>query len=235
MTNLCTICARGGSKGVVGKNLHNIAGKPLIAHSIDQAKRSQIFDLIAVSSDNMEILKTAEEYGADISIVRPEQLSSDTSPKVPAIRHCVEQVEHLTNLKISRIIDLDATSPLRLPDDIKEVFNLLLNHDVGNVITGTPSRRSPYFNMVQLTRRGNPELVIKNKNTFTRRQDTPACYDMNASIYGWQRQVLAETDSLFNTNTRLFVMPEERSIDIDSPLDLDIVSFLYKKKLKNEI
>lgn len=234
MTDLCTICARSGSKGIIGKNLHPIAGKPLIAHSIDQAKQSHLFDLIAVSSDDIRILKIAEEYGADIAVVRPDHLAMDSSPKVPAIRHCVEEVERQLNQKVSRVIDLDATSPLRVPDDIKEVFNLLVDPSVGNVITGTPSRRSPYFNMVQFRSDGTPELVKKNEHTYTRRQDTPVCYDMNASIYGWQRDVLAQTDSLFNESTRLFVMPEERSIDIDSPLDLEIVSFLLEKQIKNE-
>ena len=230
MINLCTICARGGSTGLTGKNIRMIAGKPLIAHSIESAKKSQLFDMIAVSSDSFQILRVAQEYGADIIVERPHDLSTDNAPKVPAIRHCVEQVENEKKIEISRVIDLDATSPLRLPSDITEAFKLLLDEDVSNVITACPSRRSPYFTMVQLREDGVPKLVKSDGNIYIRRQDTPACFDMNGSIFGWQRHVLAETDSLFNKNTRLHVMPEERSFEIDSLLDFEIVSFLLEKQ-----
>ncbi len=212
--------------------MRQIAGKPLIAHSIEQAKQSKVFDLIAVSSDSPEILKISAEYGADIQVNRPKELATDNSPKVPAIRHCVEQVELKTNLKVARIIDLDATSPLRLPDDIKEAFGLLSNKKIGNLITGYRSKHSPYFSMVQLTKEGAPQLVKRDNKTYVRRQDTPDCFSMNGSIFGWQRHVLAETDNLFNKNTRLLVMPEDRSIDIDSPLDFEIVSFLLANRLQ---
>src|SRR5262249_41610775 len=93
MTVLCTICARGGSKSVPGKNLREILGKPLIAYTIEQARQSRLFSSIAVSSDSENILSMAKEFGADILVRRPDELASDSAPKVPAIRHCLEAAE----------------------------------------------------------------------------------------------------------------------------------------------
>src|SRR5712691_4711519 len=93
MKRLCTICARGGSKGVKGKNLRPLLGRPLIAHSLEQARASGLFDLVAVSSDASEILETARTFGADLLIHRPDELASDSAAKVPAIRHAVLEAE----------------------------------------------------------------------------------------------------------------------------------------------
>ena len=99
MRRICTICARGGSKGVKGKNFRILNGKPLIAYSIEHAVSSGIFDVISVSSDSNEILEVANKFGVDVCIRRPEELSSDQSGKLPAIRHCVEETEKIFNTK----------------------------------------------------------------------------------------------------------------------------------------
>src|SRR5579872_5457966 len=115
---LCTICARGGSKGVPGKNIRELLGKPLIAHSLDQARACGLFYAIAVSSDSDEILDVAKRFGADVLVRRPEEMASDTAAKLPAIRHCVEGAEKALGRTFPVFVDLDATSPLRLPADI---------------------------------------------------------------------------------------------------------------------
>ena len=111
---LCTICARGGSKGVPGKNIRPIAGKPLIAHSIDQAKRTGLFAAVAVSSDSEEIIETASAWGADLVIRRPEEMATDRAGKLPAIRHAALTAEERLGRKLDILVDLDCTSPLRL-------------------------------------------------------------------------------------------------------------------------
>lgn len=230
MKRLCTICARGGSKGVKNKNLRIIAGKPLIAHTIAQALQSGLFCDISVSSDSDDILRTASEYGVKYLVRRPDELATDTAPKLPVIRHCVEEAEKLSGVVYDVVVDLDATSPLRLPSDIVGAVSLLETQHVANVITGAPARRSPYFNLVEENEHGVVGLAKRPEKPIVRRQDAPRCFDMNASIYVWQRDALVNGAGVFNSDTRLFEMPEERSIDIDSELDFDIVELLLTRR-----
>ena len=229
MRRICTICARGGSKEVENKNIRQLAGKPLIAYTLEQARTSQLFDAIAVSSDSSEILDIANKYGADLLVERPPELATDSSAKLPAIQHCVQHAEKVLEKRFEVVVDLDATSPLRLPEDIRGAVNLLEMKGASNVITAAPARRSPYFNLVELGNDGVVRLSKPLKKAIVRRQDSPECFDMNASIYVWNRAALFESSTIFNTDTRLFVMLPDRSIDIDSELDFDIVEFLIKR------
>jgi CMP-N,N'-diacetyllegionaminic acid synthase len=230
MSRICTICARGGSKGVKNKNIRDLAGKPLIAYAINQAQASHLFDVIVVSSDSPEILDIGRKYGADLLVKRPEELATDTAAKVPVIRHCVAEAEGVTGKRFDVVVDLDVTSPLRLVEDIQGAVNLLENEKVANVITGAPARRSPYFNLVELGKDGVVRLSKSLEQPIVRRQDSPHCFDMNASIYVWQRTALFESLTIFNADTRLFVMPKERSTDIDDEIDFEIVELLMKKQ-----
>ena len=231
MKRLCTICARGGSKGVKGKNLKLLLGKPLIAHSIEQARNSEMFDVIAVSSDSLEILSIAKQWGVEYLIERPPEMATDQAGKLPAIQHCVGEVERLSKIRFDTFVDLDATSPLRIAEDIIGAVNLLENKGVDNVITAAPARRSPYFNLVEEDANGIVHLSKPLFQPVLRRQDAPKCFDMNASIYGWNRIGMFEKNTIFNPTTRLYVMPEDRSIDIDSELDFEFVEFLFSKRV----
>ncbi|MDG2992385.1 acylneuraminate cytidylyltransferase family protein [Candidatus Synechococcus calcipolaris G9] len=228
---ICTICARAGSKGVKNKNIRDLHGKPLIAYTVEQAIKSQLFELIAVSSDSKKILDIAQSYGVNILVDRPSNLATDSSSKLNAIRHCVETVEYLSKQKTDIVVDLDVTSPLRLPEDIKGAVNLLEAKNIGNVITGSPARRSPYFNLVELGHNNVVRLVKSLNKPIIRRQDSPACFDMNASVYVWRRDILFNYPTIFNIDTQIFVMPEERSIDIDTELDFEIVEFLIRRRV----
>lgn len=231
MNRICTICARGGSKGVKNKNLRIILEKPLIAHSILQARESNLFNTIAVSSDSEEILNVAKKYGADIIIKRPEELASDTAAKPPVMKHCVIETEKLTGIQYETIVDIDATAPLRTVEDlIESVKKLEENENAKNLITGMNARRSPYFNLVEELDNGYVDLSKRLNTSFVRRQDVPKSYDMNASIYIWKRKYFFEGPNIFTDATLMYEMPEERSIDIDSPLDFEFVSFLAEKR-----
>lgn len=230
MRRICTICARGGSKGVENKNIRELMGKPLIAHSILQAKKTGLFEVIAVSSDSPQILKVASEFGADILVERPEEMATDSAAKLPVIQHCVLTVEEQLSSRYDVVVDLDVTSPLRLGKDICEAVALLENRKVSNVITGTPARRSPYFNLVEVNSAEVVQLSKPLQKGIVRRQDAPQCFDMNASIYVWQRDSLLRQSSIFDFDTMLYVMPEERSIDIDSELDFAFVEFMAEKR-----
>ena len=230
MKRLCTICARGGSKGVPNKNIRPMGGKPLIVHSVLQAQSSGLFEAIAVSSDSMKILDISKKFGADYSILRPPELASDSAPKLPAIQHCVNEVETLSGENFDVIVDLDITSPLRITKDIEGAVKLLEDKNVSNVITGCPARRSPYFNLVERDEMGYARLSKPPEKTITCRQDAPKCFDMNASIYVWNRAGLIGSKSIFNADTLLFVMPEERSIDVDHEWEFEYVEFLFNKR-----
>ncbi|AOV08500.1 cytidylyltransferase domain-containing protein [Sporosarcina ureilytica] len=231
MNRICTICARGGSKGVKNKNIKLLLGKPLIAHTILQAKKSGLFDVIAVSSDSKEILAAANQYGADILVERPPELATDQAAKLPVIQHCLSLAEKKTGRSFDVIVDMDATSPLRLIDDIAQSVQLFEESpDADNLITGAPSRRSPYFNLVEINHEGYASLSKKLDKVIVRRQDAPECYDMNASIYIWRRETLLNSTTVFQEKTLLYEMSEERSIDIDSELDFEFVSFLATKR-----
>lgn len=232
---ICTICARAGSKGVKNKNLRQLLDLPLIAHTIRQAQKTKIFDTIAVSSDSEEILQTALEHGATQTILRPIEMATDTAAKLPAIRHCLQEAEKKLNKKFDVVVDLDCTSPLRLPEDIIGAVEMLKKRDAQNILTGQPAHRSPYFNLVELQSDHTVKLSksldnAMNKQQIVRRQDAPKCFDLNASIYVWRRNVLIENDNLFLPKTFLYEMPSERSLDIDSELDFEVVEFLAKKR-----
>ncbi len=229
MKRICSICARGGSKGVPRKNTKLLLNKPLIIHSLEHAKNSSLFDYIVVSSDDDEILNVAENWGANFIVKRPIEMADDKAPKVPAIQHCIKTVEEKLGLKFDIVVDLDATSPLREVTDISNAVELLENRNVSNILTGYISRRSPYFNLVELNQDGFVNLSKPNAEIY-RRQDSPICYDLNGSIYVWQRDKLFETISIIHPDTLLYEMPYERSIDIDCPLDFEFVEFLMKKK-----
>lgn len=228
---LCTICARGGSKGVPGKNLRMLMGKPLIAHSLAQARDTGIFAAIAVSSDSDDILNVAKDYGADLVIKRPDELASDTAAKMPAIAHAVTSVEAALGVTYDIAVDLDATSPLRTPQDIIAAVELLERSHCKSVITGAPAHRSPYFNLVECDSEGKVYLSKKLPIGVVRRQDSPLCFDMNASIYVWQRKALLGDPRVFYDDTRLYEMPRERSFDIDDDIDFAIVELLMKQRI----
>jgi len=227
---LCTICARGGSKGVKNKNIRLLNGKPLIAYTIEQAKESKLFEHIVVSTDSDDIAKVAKEYGAEIFFKRSPKLASDTAGKLDVIRDAFVRSEKYYNKTFDYLVDLDATSPLRNVEDIINSFNLFKNNNYDNLITAMPSKKNPYFNMVEQDKNGRVYLSKKLDISIVRRQDAPKTYDMNASIYIWKREIILNKNSIFLENTGLYVMPEERSIDIDSELDFEFVEFLIRKR-----
>lgn len=227
LSRVCTICARAGSKGISGKNTRLFLGQPLVVRTIHHAQESRLFDVIAVSTDSQDILELARKEGIDCLVERPKELATDTISKLSAIQHCAQRAEEFFGNRFDTVVDLDVTSPLRLISDVLSAVSLLERGSCSNVITGCTSRRSPYFNMVEETETGSVELV--KDSTISRRQDSPPCYDMNASIYVWKRDVLFSAARVILPDTRLYLMPEERSYDIDTDLDFQWVEFLAKR------
>lgn len=235
MKRLAVICARGGSKGIKGKNLRTLMGKPLLAHTVEQACESGVFDWVAISSDDHQILAVGTAAGADFAIERPVSLAGDAAPKVPAIRHCAAEVERLTGTAIDTIVDLDATAPLRSLDDIRGAVEKLEHSSADNLVTGMTARRSPYFNLVEEQPDGRVRLAKIPETPIARRQDAPRCFDLNASVFVWKRAALfSDLDYVIGDNTILLEMPEEHSIDIDSETDFAFVEFIMNRRQTND-
>lgn len=226
MSVITTICARGGSVGVPGKNIKSLLGKPLIVHTIEQAFACPGIDRVFVSTDDEDIAKVAAEAGAEVPGLRPPELATSDAPKLAAIRHLVECVE-AEGVAVEKIVDLDPTSPLREVSDIQACM-ALLDDESDVVITAYEAEKNPYFNMVEAQPDGNIRLV-KQLDNVVARQQAPKVYSMNASIYVWHRHTLEK--GLWDGRTRLYVMPHERSVDIDNPIDFKIVEMLMTEKL----
>lgn len=230
---IAVICARGGSKGIPGKNIRPLAGRPLIVHSLEQAEQSGQFDAIAVSSDSQEILDVAKEYGCIHLIRRPEELANDSAPKVPAIRHCVEQVEAKLSTRFDTVVDLAVTSPLRHVADIQDAVSMFEAGSAPNMVSGNKAASSPYFNIVELDADRHVRLSKTLERPFLRRQDAPAVYELNGAIYLWRRDVLDQAGNVvLLPETVLFEMPPQRAVDIDTPLDFSFVEFLLEQECR---
>ena len=227
---LCSICARGNSKGLETKNVRLLLGKPLIVYSIERALESGLFDYVAVSSDSSKILEIAQSAGADILVSRPANLATDEAAKLPSIQHCLIESARKLDLRFDTVCDLDATSPLRLIEDIIGAIQLCEQRRCDNVITGSVAHRSPYFNMVENGPNGFVRIVKSADKPIVRRQSVPDCYDCNASIYVWSRDNLLSANEVVTEQTLLYEMPEERSRDIDSLFDFELVEFLMSKQ-----
>lgn len=228
MKILITICARKGSKRVKNKNMRDLIGKPLIAHTIETAKKWGRAHRIIVSTDSDEIAEISREYGAEVPFMRPDELASDTAPKLPVIQHAVKYLEDEENEKFDLIVDLDPTSPLRTVEDLENAYNIMIQKDSINLFSVCLARKNPYFNMVELDEKGYAHLSKKLENPVFRMQDTPKVYELNASIYMYWRKHLFDMDSVINDGSIIYEMPDERSIDIDSEVDFKMVEFFIK-------
>jgi CMP-N,N'-diacetyllegionaminic acid synthase len=223
---LATICARGGSQGLPGKNIRPLLGRPLIVYTIEQAHASAGIDAVVVSTDSEAIADVARTAGARVPFLRPAELATATAAKVPVIEHAVKMLE-LEGEGFDRIVDLDPTSPLRDVEDIEACLRLL-DHDTDVVITAYEAEKNPYFNMVEQRPDGSIGLVKNVGGPIDSRQQAPKVYAMNASVYVWHRHSLGK--GLWNGRVRLHVMPRERSIDIDSPMDWSLVQLLMQER-----
>jgi N-acylneuraminate cytidylyltransferase/CMP-N,N'-diacetyllegionaminic acid synthase len=223
---LVTICARGGSKGVSKKNIRKVDGEPLITHTIRQTLGWDRTTDLVVSTDSEEIASVAEEHGAQVPFIRPAELATDEAPKLPVIQHAHNYMESETGIKYDYVVDLNTTAPLRLVDDIEECFQCVHGTDATNAYTVTEAERNPYYNMVELDEEGYASVCKEPERSIPRRQDAPSVYAMNASIYVYERDHLANADAIHSERTVVSVMPPERSVDIDRPIDLAYTKFL---------
>ena len=228
---LATICCRGGSKGVPGKNIKLLPTKPLISFTIEAAKKSRLIDDLIVSTDDNEIANVAKVYGAKVPFMRPAALATDTASKWPVFIHAVETYEKLTGKTVTYLVDLDVTVPLKTAEDIDGAIELALsdiNADV--VITGYEPERNPYFNMMEVGDDGYAAIVKKSIIPIVRRQDAPIVYSLSPAAYVIKKEALYAYEHWSKARCKIFPIPRERAIDIDTGLDFKIVEFLMNNQ-----
>lgn len=224
---VCVIPARAGSKGLPGKNIKKLLGKPLIAYSIEQARKSKYIDRVIVSTDSKKIARVARRLGAQVPFLRPKYLANDKSSTINVLLHAIDWLEK-ERFAFDILVLLHVTSPLRSVDDIDRSIALLFKKNTNNVFSVTPAHRNPYFNMVEFDKSGKVNLIKRGK--YTNRQSAPNVFDINSSIYVWWKDVLKNSKSLFPGLTRIYLMPKERSVDIDDQIDFKIVQMLLKNE-----
>ena len=232
MNILITICARGGSKGIPGKNIKLLNGIPLIAYSINIAKKFQQLHKnvsIVLSTDSSEIKQVAEQYGLKSEYNRPDSLAGDSIGKIDAITDVLKFYENKTKVRYDYLLDLDVTSPLRTIEDLNSALEILkTNENAYNIFSVSPANRSPYFNMVEKKENGFYAQVIKPESSVFSRQAAPKVYDMNASFYFYRRSFFDNGFKGAITHKSLIYEVPHICFDLDHPIDFDFLSYLLE-------
>ncbi|QOL27085.1 acylneuraminate cytidylyltransferase family protein [Thalassotalea sp. LPB0316] len=217
------IFARGGSKGLPGKNIKPLNGKPLIAYSIDTALQTKCFEKVFVSTDDSNIADVAKKYGAEV-IDRPAQLATDKSPEWLSWQHAIEYVEGRYGA-FEQFVSLPATSPLRSAQDVIDAMTKRKALAADICISVTEASRSPYFNMVRLDNDWC-RIVIAPDSDLTRRQDAPEVFDITTVVYATTPTFIKHNQGLFDGQVCAITVPKERAVDID-----DIYDFYFAKAI----
>ena len=230
MNILVTICARGGSKGIPGKNIKPIAGKPLIAYTIELTNKiAKKFNAkVTLSTDDVAIKQVASDLNLFSQYQRPDFLASDTAGKIDTIKDILIYEEAQQNIKYDFVLDLDVTSPLRNLADIEKAFKIIQsNIDAKTLFSVNDAARNPYFNMVEENKNGFYSLVKTNPDgSLLTRQSAPKVYDLNASFYWYKRSFFdSETKSPITDQSLVYIM-DHICFDLDHPIDFLFMEYL---------
>ena len=230
MNVLITICARGGSKGIPGKNVKELNGKPLIYYTIETAEKFRGLGYsvdIILSTESAEIKKIVEagNYSIDTSYTRPEEQATDTAGKLDVIINAMNYSAEKNRKEYDFVIDMDVTSPLRNAKDIQNALVLLQNDaEANNIFSVSPANRNPYFNMVEEDGNGYYKLCKEGK--FLTRQSAPKVYDMNASFYIFKKMFFDKNlRTAINDRTLIYEVPH-LCFDLDHNIDFEFMSYL---------
>lgn len=226
------IFARGGSKGVPGKNIKLLAGKPLIAHSIEIGLATTNVETLIVSTDDLAIAEIARAYGAEVPFMRPLDLALDHSPEWLAWRHAIKWYrDHRGEFDV--FVSLPTTSPFRSAQDVESTIQALTSsEDVDIAITVTEANRSPYFNMVKIDPNGYSQLVTPPATDVVRRQDAPEVFDVTTVAYAARPQFVLDSGGIFAGRVKAVQVPKERALDIDTPFDFLVAEALAPHVLR---
>jgi CMP-N,N'-diacetyllegionaminic acid synthase len=227
---LCIIPARGGSKRLPRKNILDFSGKPLIAWTVEQALSLEAIDRVVVSTDDAEIADCAREYRADVPFIRPPELASDSAGTIDVLLHVVEKLEKNESCFFDILLLLPVTAPLRRSEDIEKCLSMLLENGADNVFSVVKTTQNPYFNMVEIDP-GN-KVVLAKAGKFDSMQSAPSVFVINGSVYAWRVEALKRDKKLITENTGVYIMPKERSVDIDDMMDFSLAESIFRKEIK---
>ena len=223
MSLLAIIAARGGSKAILRKNIKSLMGKPLIGWSIDAAKQSSCIDRIVVSTEDDEIASVARELGADVPFMRPAELAADDTPGIAPVLHAISQLPDY-----DWVLLLQPTSPLRAAEDIDGIWRLCQERGAPSAVSMCEAGKHPYW-MYQRNAAQRLEPFIEGRPDVTRRQDLPPAYALNGALYLARTDWLLEQQNFIGPETLGYIMPPERSVDLDTPQDWRWVEFLIEQ------
>lgn len=228
---LAVIPARGGSKGLPGKNIRPLAGLPLIAHSIKLAKICPQVSRLIVSTDSKKIAAVARRYGAEIPFIRPAELARDDTPTWPVLRHALRMVEDEEENKYEYLLLLDATSPGRLPEDIEGALKKLRSRpDAVGIIGVSRPEFNPIWHCV-IEENGWMKDLLDAARKYNRRQDIPTVYRINASLYIWRTDFVRRACAWRDAPQLIYEIPEERAIHIDDLHGFKVAEILIRHGL----
>ncbi len=230
MKALGVIPARGGSKSIPRKNIAMLGGKPLLAYTIEAAQGSRLLTDYLVSSEDEEILQVARQYGAPTPFVRPAELASDEAPSLPVVQHALREMERLKGVVYDIVVLLQPTTPFRLPQDIDAAVEKLIATQADSVISVCDVGAYHPARMRWIIDDQLVELPIREERELQRRQDLPPVYIRNGAIYAVRREVVMLQNSMVGKISRPYIMPEERSVNIDSKLDFLLAEILIQQK-----
>lgn len=217
------IPARGGSKGVPRKNIKPLLGKPLIAWTIEAAKQSMYIDSLVLSSEDPEIIQVAKDWGCEAPFIRPEELARDETSGMEPVFHALKQLPGY-----EYVVLLQPTSPLRQAEDIDACLIECLDPDTPACVSVVETVKSPYW-MYSLNDKGRLDPLLKNNPGYERRQDTPKTFALNGAVYTAKTAFFLEKMAFVTEFTKAYVMPDERSLDMDSELDFVYAELLLKR------
>jgi CMP-N,N'-diacetyllegionaminic acid synthase len=231
MKTLAIVPARGGSKSIPNKNIKIVAGKPLIAWTILEALASQNVARLIVSTDSPKILRVAREYGAEVPFLRPGELAQDDTPGIAPILHAVRWLQQNEGYEPDYVLCLQPTSPFRTTKDIDSAIAMGKEKEADAVISVTPVKHHPNW-MKHLDNAGKLVDYVPRGHTVTKRQDLSPLYALNGAIYLIRFQVFLQQGTFFVDNAFGYVMPPERSLDIDTPWDMYLAELIFKESRK---
>lgn len=226
---LAVIPARGGSKGIPRKNIKDLAGKPLIAWTIETAKVSSVFDRIIVSTDDQEIAVIARQFGADVPFLRPQELSTDTATSIDVVLHLIQWLQENEHYSPDYLMLLQPTSPFRSSADITQVIQLMQTNQEADAIISVTAVDHP----VQWLRKMEADgklLPLDETPLKLRRQDAQQIYQLNGSIYLIKTETFVKDKTFLPAKTFGYIMPEEKSIDIDTPWNFHMAELIMRDK-----